>query len=160
MSSEDIEVKNFVASIGDLEPNESNPRKISRKDFEKLKESLLEFPEMKQLREIVVDENMCILAGHQRYYALQELDYKEVYVKQVIGLSEKKKREFIIKDNASSGEWDKNIILSEWDPEELHNWGVPKFKIDTGEDEEQKNEYQNHGVTCPNCGFHFDLNKD
>jgi DNA modification methylase len=106
-----------------------NPRTINRKAYESLKKSLKDFPEMKQLREIVVDENLTILGGHQRIHALKELGYSDVTVKQVFGLTEKQKREFIIKDNTASGEWDTDIIANQWDVEELENWGVPKFEL-------------------------------
>ena len=124
-----VEVKTYVEKIDKLIANELNPRTINRKAYESLKKSLKDFPEMKQLREIVVDENLTILGGHQRIHALKELGYSDVTVKQVFGLTEKQKREFIIKDNTASGEWDTDIIANQWDVEELENWGVPKFEL-------------------------------
>ena len=154
-----IEVKNYVAKIKDLLPSEENPRQIGRKQYEALKKSLIEFPEMKQLREIVIDEDNQILAGHQRIYALKELDYEDVYVKQVFGLTPKQKREFMIKDNVSAGEWDTDIIANHWDLEELEGFGVPKFKVpgDVGPEDKGDKEFKNHDVTCPECGHHFTL---
>jgi DNA modification methylase len=124
-----VEVKTYVEKIDKLIANDLNPRTINRKAYESLKKSLKDFPEMKQLREIVVDENLTILGGHQRIHALKELGYSDVTVKQVFGLTEKQKREFIIKDNTASGEWDTDIIANQWDVEELENWGVPKFEL-------------------------------
>lgn len=148
--------KEFVAKIDDLTLSEENPRKISRKAYDELKKSLIEFPEMKQIRPIVVDENMQVLAGHQRVRVLQELEYKDVLVLQVFGLTDKQKREFMIKDNVSSGKWDEDIIANLWDLEELESFGVPAFKL-PGSGENQ--EYKNHEVTCPNCGHHFELSE-
>lgn len=128
-----VEVKIYVAKIADLIANDANPRKIDRKAYDKLKKSLQDFPEMKQLREIVVDENMVILGGHQRIYALKDLGYEDVTVKQVFGLTEKQKREFIIKDNASAGTWDTDIIANMWDVDEMDQWGIDLSKfMDTG----------------------------
>lgn len=59
-----------------------------------------------------------------RLRALQHLKVKEVPVTQVEGLTPEQKREFIIKDNASFGEWDWDVLANEWDPEQLTAWGL------------------------------------
>ncbi len=110
---------------------------------------------MKLLREIVVDENLLILAGDKRVYALEELGYDQVTVKKVIGLSEDKKREFIAKDNIHNGEWDSDVIANQWNVEELAKWGAPVFKM-PGEDEKEKKPKKPREVTCPGCGETFD----
>lgn len=156
--AQEVTVKTYIESIDKLLPNENNPRKINRPAYEKLKKSLQEFPEMKQLREIVVDENLTILGGHQRIYALKDLGYADVTVKQVFGLTEKQKREFIIKDNTASGEWDTDILANTWDIAEIEAWGVPNFNF--GEINEPKEpaakDGEAHTVTCPNCDFEFE----
>lgn len=152
-----VEVKTYVENIEKLLPNASNPRKIQRASYEKLKQSLIDFPEMKQLREIVVDEDMTILGGHQRIHALKELGYTDVTVKQVTGLTAKQKREFIIKDNTTSGEWDTDIIANEWDIVEAESWGMPKFDI-AGElpPEDKGDKKEDKQIECPNCNFLFE----
>lgn len=155
----EVSVEIFVEKIDKLIMNEANPRKISRKAYESLKKSLKEFPEMKQLREIVVDENFKILGGHQRIYALKELGYTDVTIKQVTGLTEKQKREFIIKDNAASGEWDTDIIANQWDIEEIESWGVPNFnfgEINDEADDPASKDDQSKVHTCPGCGLEFE----
>lgn len=159
MAHTEVTVKTYVEKIDKLIANELNPRKINRKAYEALKKSLQEFPEMKQLREIVVDENLTILGGHQRIYALKDLGYSDVTVKQVTGLSEKQKREFIIKDNTASGDWDTDIIANQWDIEELEGWGVPSFNLGDIKDEpdDPAAKDDESGVhTCPNCGLEFE----
>lgn len=157
----EVTTKEFVAKISDLVPSEENPRKIGRKAYEALKKSLAEFPEMKQIRPIVIDEDMNILAGHQRLYALQDLQYADVNVLQVTGLTKKQKREFMVKDNVSAGDWDTDIIANLWDLDELEQFGVPAFKLpgSGGSDSDSNTDagYKNHEVTCPECGHHFEL---
>lgn len=157
----EVTTKNFVAKIDDLLPSEENPRSIGRKEYEALKKSLVEFPEMKQLREIIIDEDNNILAGHQRIYALKDLGYEDVFVRQVHGLTKKQKREFMVKDNVSSGKWDADIIANHWDLDELEGFGVPQFKIpgNGGSDSNTDGDYKKHEVTCPECGHHFELSE-
>lgn len=159
MAKSDVEVKTYVEKIDKLIANDANPRKISKKAYESLKKSLKDFPEMKNLREIVVDENLTILGGHQRIYALKDLGYADVTVKQVTGLTEKQKREFMIKDNASSGEWDTDIMANQgWEIEELENWGVPSFNFgDVGKEPNDPagKDDNTKEVECPGCGLEF-----
>jgi len=58
--SKDTYVEIKVVPIKSLVHNENNPRTIKDKRFDDLVRSLTEFPEMKKLREIIVDENMLI----------------------------------------------------------------------------------------------------
>lgn len=109
-----IRVEQFEVELTDLTPTSNNPRQINQKDFEKLKKSLKEFPEMKEIREVVIDENNRILGGHMRVKALLELGEKTVWVKQVFGLTEEQKNGFVIKDNIANGEWDMDILANEW----------------------------------------------
>lgn len=154
----EVEVKIYVENIDKLIASELNPRKINRKAYDALKKSLKDFPEMKQLREIVVDENLTILGGHQRIYALKELGYSDITVKQVFGLTDKQKREFMIKDNASSGEWDTDIMANQgWDIEELENWGVPNFNFGEvgAEPKDPASKDSKKEIECPGCGLEF-----
>ena len=119
-----IRVEQFEAKLTDLTPTSNNPRQINQKDFEKLKKSLKEFPEMKEIREVVIDENNRILGGHMRVRALKELGEKTVFVKQVFGLTEEQKNEFVIKDNIANGEWDMDELANSWSDLPLDEWGI------------------------------------
>lgn len=63
-----------------------------------------------------------------RVRALQDLGETKVAVKQVFGLTEKQKDEFVIKDNIANGDWDMDIIANEWDAEELAEWGFDEVE--------------------------------
>ena len=92
--------------ISKLKPNESNPRIIKEPKFRKLVQSIKDFPEMLDLRPIVVDEEMTILGGNMRYKACIQAGIKEVPIKIAEGLTDEQKKEFIVKDNVGFGEWD------------------------------------------------------
>tara|TARA_R100001530_G_scaffold123496_1_gene91437 strand:- start:1595 stop:2191 length:597 start_codon:yes stop_codon:yes gene_type:complete len=110
--------------ISELHFNENNPRIIKDGKFKKLVKSIKEFPEMLELRPIVVDENNIILGGNMRTRACIEAGIKEVPVKIAKGLTPEQKNEFIIKDNASFGIWEWDKLSNEWNTKELDEWGV------------------------------------
>lgn len=101
-----------------------NPRVIKNNKFTKLMKSLMEFPEMLQLRPIVVDEDMIVLGGNMRLRACMELGLKEVPIVVAEGLNEEQKKEFVIKDNAAFGEWDWDLLANEWEIQDLSDWGI------------------------------------
>jgi len=113
--------------LKDIRPNPSNPRVIKDHKFEKLKQSIRDFPEMMALRPMVINEDNIVLGGNMRLRALQDLGYKNVpdeWVKKAHELTEDQQREFIVKDNAGFGEWDWDLLANEWDSEELGEWGL------------------------------------
>jgi hypothetical protein len=148
-----VEIK--VMPLKDLVHSDDNPRLIKPKENEELKQSLTDFPEMKEIREIIIDENNIIIGGDKRAYALEDIGYTDVKVKQVFGLNDRQKREFMAKDNVHNGEWDSDILLAKWDKTELDDWGVPSFEEPDGKDKKTK-DVRSHDVTCPNCGEEFD----
>lgn len=150
----DIDVKIYVEKLANLQHNAENPRTIRQKGHSDLKKSLADFPQMKQIREIIVDENLLILAGDKRAYALEEMGYTEVLVKQVFGLSDRQKREFIIKDNNHNGEYDTDILANSWDIDELKEWGVPDFGNIGGDDNKKdKASIADKTLCCGACGY-------
>ena len=124
-----------IVKINEVKLNPNNPRLIKDDKFKKLVSSIKDFPEMLNIRPIVVNKDMVILGGNMRYRACKEAGLKEVPVI-ITDLSEEKQREFLIKDNVSGGEWDWDLLANEWNVEELKEWGVdiPVFDINNNED--------------------------
>ena len=131
-----------IVNIKEVKNNPNNPRLIKDDKFKKLVQSIKDFPEMLNIRPIVVNEHMIILGGNMRYKACLEAGLKEVPVIKVDSLSAEKQREFIIKDNVSGGEWDWDMLANEWESEELEEWGldVPEFAFTQLEAEEDEYE--------------------
>jgi len=113
-----------TAKISEIKLNPDNPRTISNKDMELLIKSLKEFPEMLNLREIVVDENMVVLGGNMRLLALQKMGASDCQIRMVSGLTPEQKREFVIKDNSNFGRYDFDTLANEWSDLPLSDWGV------------------------------------
>lgn len=120
--------------ISEVKTNPKNPRLIKDDKFRKLVKSIQEFPQMLELRPIVVDENNIVLGGNMRLKACKEAGMKEVYIVKAENLTELQKDEFIVKDNVGFGEWDWDILANEWESELLNDWGLDVPKIEDYEE--------------------------
>jgi len=125
-------MKTEKIKISKIKRNPNNPRLIKDNKFHKLVKSIKEFPEMLDIRPIVVNEEMIVLGGNMRLKACQEAGLKEIPVIKASELTENQQREFIVKDNVGFGEWDWEMIANEWDTDTLENWGMDMlgFNID------------------------------
>jgi DNA modification methylase len=131
-------------SIKKLKPNPANPRTIRDDKFHKLVQSVKDFPQMLEIRPIVVNDQYEVLGGNMRLRACIEAGMKEVTIIRASELTEDQQREFIIKDNVGFGEWDMDALANEWDAEELQEWGVdlPGDFGGGGADEAQEDDYE------------------
>jgi|TARA_R110000851_G_scaffold271829_9_gene424563 hypothetical protein len=128
--------------ISEVKLNQSNPRTIKDIKFKKLVNSIKEFPEMLELRPIVIDEDNIILGGNMRYRACVEAGLTEVFVKVAKGLTEAQKQEFIVKDNVGFGEWEWDILANDWNSAKLDEWGLDVWQnIDEQEVEPEEAAY-------------------
>ena len=117
-------MKSRKVSIKEVKLSPHNPRVIKNNKFMKLVNSIKNFPQMLDLRPIVVDEDMEVLGGNMRLRACMEIGLKEVPIIQVKELTAEQKKEFVIKDNSAFGEWDWDLLANEWDIEDLDDWGL------------------------------------
>ena len=119
--------------ISEVKPNPNNPRTVKDDKFAKLVKSIKDFPEMLDIRPIVVNDDMIVLGGNMRLKACKDAGLKTIPIIKASNLTEEQQREFIIKDNLGYGEWDWQIIGSEWDTKQLEEWGmdVPGFDFDS-----------------------------
>ena len=124
--------KHKAVKISEIKLNPNNPRLIKDDKFKKLVKSIQDFPEMLDIRPIVVNSDMIILGGNMRFKACKEAGLKEIPIIIADNLTEEQQREFLIKDNTSGGEWDFEMLANEWDVEQLEEWGldVPNFEAD------------------------------
>jgi hypothetical protein len=120
-------------AISEVKVNPNNPRLIKDDKFKKLVQSVKDFPEMLDIRPIVVNADMVVLGGNMRLKACKEAGLKEVPIIMADKLTEDQQREFLIKDNVSGGEWDWDILANEWEVEQLTEWGldVGGFDLDS-----------------------------
>ena len=134
-------MNSIKTKISDIKLNPNNPRLIKDDKFAKLVKSIKEFPEMLNIRPIVVNKDMIILGGNMRFKACKEAGLKEIPVIIADNLTEEQEREFLIKDNTSGGEWDFEMLANEWDVEDLTDWGLDVPNFGNNEQFEQETDY-------------------
>jgi DNA modification methylase len=123
----------MIVDINLIKPNPKNPRTIKDDKFEKLKQSIQEFPDMLNKRPLICftdkDGKYVILGGNMRLKASKDIGLKELPIILADEWTEEQKAEFLIKDNVGFGEWDWDQLHSDWDTEKLEDWGldVPEF---------------------------------
>ena len=128
--------------LSELKTNPTNPRTIKDDKFKKLVQSLKDFPEMMEKRPLICvtdtsDGKLYPLGGNMRLKALQELKYKDIpdnWVMIADDWSEEQRKEFVIKDNVGYGEWNWDMLESDWDVDDLENWGLD---LSNWEDDEE-----------------------
>ena len=91
--------------VGDLKPAEYNPRKKLKagdKEYEKIKNSILEFG---YVEPIIVNYDMTVIGGHQRLTVLKDLGHTKVQCVVLEIKEDAKVKALNIALNKIAGEW-------------------------------------------------------
>lgn len=123
------EIKNIVKyrPVSEIKELPNNPRTISKEDFDRLKESIIDNPEYFEGRPLILSDRtgeLVVLAGNQRLRAAKAVGLKEVPTIVLPNLTEEKEKEIIIRDNVSNGRWDMELLANDFDLQDLADWGV------------------------------------
>lgn len=128
--------------ISEVILNDNNPRFIKDLKYKALKKSIDESFEFMKLNPITVDENNVVIGGNMRLRACIDLGWKKVPTDRLTRemtdkmndeLLAKGKtprtyeewcKEFVIKDNLSYGEWDWDMISTDYNPMTLDSYGM------------------------------------
>ena len=140
-------------AINKVLPNNDNPRIIKDEKFKKLVNSIKNFPEMLQLRPIVVNDEMIVLGGNMRLKACKEAGLKKVFIIKASNITKEQQHEFIIKDNVGFGEWNYDTIANEWNAEKVLEWGLdvwPEEEIEDEPEDQPKAESIVFKIKCDN----------
>ena len=139
---------------------------------------------MLEIRPIVVNKDMIVLGGNMRLKAAKEAGLTELPILKIPNLSEDQKKEFIIKDNVSFGDWDWDVLANQWDDSYLKDWGIEVWQAEDADKfepnlipettysditkEEIQKEAQKLAIQmlkqtkgkeciCPSCGEEFEI---
>lgn len=106
----------------------ANPRIIRDARFQQLKQSIASFPEMLELREVILFPHagrFVAIAGNQRVEACRDLGQKKIPHKLLkADFPIDRLRELAIKDNEQFGEYDFDLLAADWATDQLIEWGV------------------------------------
>ena len=70
------------------------------------------------------------------------MDWRKSPVVSIINandLTERQKKEFVIKDNVGFGDWDTNMLANEWDTDALKDWGMEDWQLEGKNPTEEEN---------------------
>jgi DNA modification methylase len=113
--------------IKDLNPAAYNPRKLTKKQGDDIRQSLDRFGFVDP---VIVNSNPerhnVIIGGHQRV-KIWELMGNETVPVFYVSLDESSEKELNVRLNKNSGEWDWDILANEFDTEDLKSWGFEDF---------------------------------
>ena len=109
--------------------------RIAQMTFEELQAHIETLPEFNELPD----------GGHEVLEFWETfLERPQIEVQIAEGLSDEEKKQFIIKDNVSFGDWDYDELES-WDKERLEDWGLDMTLPDFGEDNASFDENETGG---------------
>lgn len=151
-----------IVGIDQLKPYERNPRRCTKEQYGRLKDAIKSLGFHTPL---LVTHDMKVMSGHQRIKALKELGYTHVSVRHPDRpLTEDEFKQIVVQANLTAGEFDFDILASDFEPRDLVNWGFPDQKLDLNvavpgfaeakaDDESASKTKKSH--TCPSCGHVF-----
>lgn len=157
-------------SLDEIKPADYNPRKISKRDYERLKNSIVAFGYVDPI--IWNKQTNHIIGGHQRYKVLKDLGFTEVDVVEV-DMDESKEKALNIALNKIRGEFDierlKDLILeldvgdvdielTGFDLSEIEEMMTRSYQ-DFSTEELDLDDFEDESFTCrcPECDFHFNV---
>ena len=149
MRRAEIDISQVHPNKGQIEGLPANPRLIKDGRFRKLVKSIQDLPEMTEARDLLVypqNGNYIVIGGNMRLRAYQELRWKKVpccILPEDMPVD--KLRAMVIQDNNPFGEDDWDILVNQWDAEELNEWGFdvwqePKKEAKKSENNKQPDE--------------------
>ncbi len=119
----------YEVPIDQVKLNPNNPRVIQDDDFVKLVKSIKEDGFMLAIRFLVVDKEGYVLGGNQRLKACQSAGRSTVFIVKAEDLSQEQLKEFVVKDNAYFGEWDKQMLANVYSDTELVDFGLKLVEV-------------------------------
>lgn len=140
--------------LNDLKPYERNPRQVSETQYEKLKSSLREDGYHTRIK---ATKDGRVIGGHQRLKAMKELGW--TYVQVLVpdaDITDEQFRRIMIRDNVNNGEWDMDMLSTDFELEDLRDFGVHEvMDIPPFDEEDESHQPGKTQVCCPSCGAVF-----
>jgi ParB-like chromosome segregation protein Spo0J len=151
MSSSAIVWTSVKRNISELKGYKDNPRRIDKDKYAILLENIKTNGYTNRL---IVNHKNVVLGGNQRLRVLKELGYTEVDVLiSNVPLTKEQEDRINITDNLSAGDWDYTALSSNFDVEQLVDWGMPQeWLIGDKPESEAREVVEKKTKLCPSCG--------
>lgn len=98
-----------LRNISSLHNWKDNPRKIDKKDFERLKKQI---QKLGQYKPLLVTKDGEVIGGNMRLKAYQELGITDIWVSEVNPKDENEKLEYALSDNDRAGYYDDDMLAN------------------------------------------------
>ena len=146
--------------VKDLKEYDRNPRHMKKDQFDNLVKSIKEDGYHQRL---IVNQDGTIIGGHQRKKALMKAGFKATDKIWVLmpdrQLTEEEFKRLNIRDNLPFGEFDFDILASDFEASQLIEWGMPEEwlpNVDYSEVSSNLDKEDTEKKTvCPACGHEF-----
>lgn len=138
----------------ELSHYERNPRKITTDQFAKLCDNIQADPKFLECRPLLVNSSsskLTVYAGNQRLRAAKKLKMKLVPCIIEEDLDEATMKKRIVLDNLTHGEFDFDMLSSDYDPVDLLEMGMTESNLHIDLDDEKEEKTKKPKV-CPHCG--------
>lgn len=132
-----------IMKVKDLVPYKRNPRKITERAFDKLKDRIVS---QGFRTPPCIDNDGILIAGNQRFRSLLDLGLGDLEVPvstPPMKLTDEIRREIIAADNISWGSYDFDMLSADYDLEELYEYGFTKDDLAVYDKEPAKAEKEN-----------------
>lgn len=117
--------------INDVTPAEYNPRTLSQKKFEDIKDSLSKFgfvdPVVVNKHE---DRENILVGGHQRVKVAKDMGYEKIPAV-FVNLTLEEEKELNVRLNKNQGDWDFSTLKDSFTSENLIDWGFAEQELDS-----------------------------
>lgn len=142
-----------IRELRELIPSPSNPRQMKEDQARQLIDSLSKF---NYVELVAIQPDNRIIAGHMRVQALRDLGrvYEQIEVRVPNRmLTDEEMREYMIRSNKNTGEWDYEILANEFEPIDLVNWGFDPEELGFNiEDVDIQQNTPKNEEKCITCG--------
>lgn len=157
-------------SVNDLKPYENNAKSHPQEQIDRIAKSIEQFGFRQNL---VIDKNNCVVIGHGRLLAAQQLGIEEVPCIRVEDLTDKQIKALRLADNkVAESAWDMSLLdieLADLEDMNMEDFGFVDVDVDWDEvpdlSEDTYDEPSHNMLECPAChhidrDIHFKKVKD
>ena len=121
--------------LSSIKEFEYNPRRLSKKQYQDLKKSIQKF---NYVEVAAIDFDNTLIAGHQRLRVLKDLEGDDIEIDVRVPnrkLTDKEFKEYLVRSNKNTGDWDYDILANTYEIEELIEYGFTEEELEIQEPE-------------------------